>query len=146
MWLQKYNIYLTTIHFYWIPGHTNNKFHQQIDRIATRSLQQYKSYTLTIHQLLQNNTDATASVGHLTLNSHELELLKKKKKFQTSNWNLSSYISVSGMCFTISLYVYTKNDHNHPFEYLHSHKERNCHTITVIKNTRASCLFAYSTD
>ena len=27
-----------TVHFHWIPGHTNNKFHCQIDRIATQSL------------------------------------------------------------------------------------------------------------
>ena len=47
---------VTTIHFHWIPGHTNNKLHQQVDRIATRSLQQHTSHTLTIHQLLQNNT------------------------------------------------------------------------------------------
>ena len=53
----------TTIHFHWIPRHTDNKFHQQVDRVATRSLQQQTSYTLTIHQLLQNNTDAMASGG-----------------------------------------------------------------------------------
>ena len=62
----------TTIPFHLIPGHTNNKL-QQVDRVATRALQQHISHTLTIHQLLQNNTDATASGGAVT------ELLKKKK-------------------------------------------------------------------
>ena len=44
-----------TVHFHWIHGHTNNKFHCQVDSIAT--------HTLTIHNILKQNTDALASGG-----------------------------------------------------------------------------------
>ena len=61
-----------TVYFHWIHVHTNNRFHQQVDHIATRSLQQSTTYKLTLHQLLQNNTDATASGWAKTLSYYEL--------------------------------------------------------------------------
>lgn len=53
----------TKIHFHWIPGHTNNKFHCQVDHAATQALQRHSNYTITVNKLLQNNTDALASGG-----------------------------------------------------------------------------------
>ena len=53
----------TKIHFHWIAGHTDNKFHCQVDTAASQALQLYSTYTLTLHKLLQNITDALASGG-----------------------------------------------------------------------------------
>ena len=54
---------VTTIHFHWIPGHTDNKFHCQVDTAASQALQLYSTHTLTLHKLLHNITDALASGG-----------------------------------------------------------------------------------
>ena len=53
------------MHFHWIPVQTNRKFHCHVDRIASHALQQHSTYTVTVHKILQNNTDAVASgVAH----------------------------------------------------------------------------------
>ena len=59
LYFLQYSEDITVIHFHWIPDHTNNKFHQQVDSLAIRSLQQHT----TFHQLLRHNTDAMASGG-----------------------------------------------------------------------------------
>ena len=51
----------TQISFHWIPGHTNNKFHSQVDRLASNCLHRHNAPTLTLCELLENYTDAMAS-------------------------------------------------------------------------------------
>ena len=52
---------VTKIFFHWIPGHTNNKFHSQVDHLACNCLYHSNTFTLTLSQLLKNHTDAMAS-------------------------------------------------------------------------------------
>ena len=59
----KHLLHRTQIHFHWIPGHTNNKFHSQVDRLASQCLRNNTTFTLTLHELLNNHTDAMASGG-----------------------------------------------------------------------------------
>ena len=41
-----------TVHFHLITGHTNNKFHCQVDDIATQSPHQHATNTITIYNIL----------------------------------------------------------------------------------------------
>ena len=54
-------IYITHIHFHWIPGQIDNKFHNHVDSLATNALKCYNSYTLSIQTIFKNITDALAS-------------------------------------------------------------------------------------
>ena len=54
---------ITKIIFHWIPGHTNNSFHSQVDRLATNCLQHSHAAPVSLSQLIQHNTDAFASGG-----------------------------------------------------------------------------------
>ena len=54
---------VTTIHFHWIPSHTNNSFHQKVDSLAITCLHipPCTSRIFSINELLQQHTDALAS-------------------------------------------------------------------------------------
>ena len=76
-----YNTQLN-ITFHWIPSHTHNKLHSQVDNLATQALQYSDTSATTTCKVIKSNTDAIASggVNNPSLAPLSSKYLQKKKK------------------------------------------------------------------